>query len=181
MKTICFPATKYLFLLLILFLFSNPTLLYAQGSQGGENSWDYITVKVRKAGTNNIIATHAVVVTTNAEQIGVYIGCVKGRLYSKLSLNPISFRQNIPERTKRSRLMTVKLFRDDAMVDQRQWYYLPEFKIIATRDHAPSAKIFNAVVSGKSLSFKTTSHDVVTVELPPIDPEFHRFVEKCGL
>ena len=96
-------------------------------------------------------------------------------------MGPLDLFENIEDKTRRARIIQVKLYRDDELADTSRWFFLPEFMAINTQKHSQAAKIFNAVVKNQKVSFETSSHKMITLDLPPMDDGFRHMAKKCGL
>ncbi len=146
-----------------------------------ENSWKSITIYSYKRSSGTVTNEHYGAVTTDISKPGALIFCTDGRMSARLSMGPLDLFENIEDKTRRARVIQVKLFRDGELADTSRWFFLPEFMAINTQKHSQAAKIFNAVVKNQMVSFETSSHEMITLDLPPMDDGFRDMVKKCGL
>ncbi len=146
-----------------------------------ENSWKSITIYSYKRSSGTVTNEHYGAVTTDISKPGALIFCTDGRMSARLSMGPLDLFENIEDKTRRARVIQVKLFRDGELADTSRWFFLPEFMAINTQKHSQAAKIFNAVVKNQMVSFETSSHALITLDLPPMDDGFRDMVKKCGL
>ncbi len=146
-----------------------------------ENSWKSVTIYSYKRSSGTVTNEHYGAVTTDISKPGALIFCTDGRMSARLSMGPLDLFENIEEKTRRSRVLQVKLYRDGELADTSSWIFLPKFMAINTIKHNQAAKIFNAIVKNQEVSFETSSHDLISLDLPPVDDAFRDMVKKCGL
>ena len=100
-------------------------------------------------------------------------------LGAALSVRAIDFDEALDLQDRRARWRSVTAtFGDDEAITDR-WMQLPRVGTVEPESRAIRAKIYNAVITGESVTLKIAGRPAIKIEFPPVDENFTRWAKEC--
>lgn len=120
------------------------------------------------------------VLTTDADQRGVFLACTKDRFFARVATEPMQMAEMALKQTGRSRTVTGTLYRNGEVVDESKWGYLPSLKVAVPTTARPAAILFNAAVRGDTIELELPRIGRFSVDVPAADDAFAAFASGCA-
>ncbi|MEM9740294.1 MAG: hypothetical protein AAF829_10520 [Pseudomonadota bacterium] len=121
-----------------------------------------------------------VVYTSDPNILGAMITCneISG-LGVALATRPMDFGEAIDSETRRARLRTVRMTIEGQAAQSNVWKMLPNYGSVEPREQSVRNRVYNAIITGKSINLKISGRPDATLTFPEPDAAFIDFASEC--